>query len=343
MLDDEYHDAAAKGLFTRLNTFKFIAVIYVLNQIIPILDTVSKTFQKGTITFSHIAPNLAYVKMKLQEEALSHKAITDAVKDLKPNAGASLSKGYWEVQVTRQGMVEVDNLLHKYVDALVQHLDERQFRNGWNGLPLFSQLIAFDPALLPSPDSVSFLEYGKDEIQEIGKIYAPEKVAEVVAEFELFKFHMARFNIPAPDKLVGETQTEVVLKKLLQMGTLFPLLSSFAEAVLTLPITNAWPERGASAIKRIKTRLRARLSNKMLESLLHISVNGPEVCTEECEQLIRQAVTLWLGQRARRKRTPGSVLASKRAFVSTGTQFEPDDTLTNLQVSTKTAMKFNFT
>ena len=81
----------------------------------------------------------------------------------------------------------------------------------------------------------------------------------------------------------------------------------------------------------------------MLESLLHISVNGPEVCTEECEQLIRQAVTLWLGQRARKKRTPGSVLASKRAFVSTGAKFEPDDRVTDLQVSTKTAMKFNFT
>ena len=66
VLDDEYHDAAAKGLFMCLNTFKFIAVIYILNQIIPILDAVSKTFQKGTITFSHIGPNLAYVKMKLQ-------------------------------------------------------------------------------------------------------------------------------------------------------------------------------------------------------------------------------------------------------------------------------------
>ena len=83
-----------------------------------------------------------------------------------------------------------------------------------------------------------------------------KKVAEVVAKFELFKFHMARFNIPAPDKLIGETQTEVVLKKLSQMGTLFPLLSSFAGAVLSLLITNAWPKRGASSIKRIKTRLR---------------------------------------------------------------------------------------
>ena len=70
-LDDEYHDPAVKGLFTRSNTFKFIAVIYILNQIIPILNTVSKTFQKGSITFSHIAPNLAYVKMKIQKEALT--------------------------------------------------------------------------------------------------------------------------------------------------------------------------------------------------------------------------------------------------------------------------------
>lgn len=107
--------------------------------------------------------------MKLQEEALSHKAITDAVKDLNPNGRLTLQG--LEVQVTRQGMVEVDNLLHKYVDALVQHLDER-FRNS---LPLFSQLIVFDPVLLPSPDSLSFLEYGKHEIQEIGKIYARKK------------------------------------------------------------------------------------------------------------------------------------------------------------------------
>ena len=194
----------------------------------------------------------------------------------------------------------------------------------------------FDPLLLPSPDSVAFLDYGKAEIAEIGKIYAPEKIPEVVAEFELFKFHMARFNIPAPEKLIGETQTEAVLKKLLQMGTLFPLLASFAEAILSLPIMNAWPERGASSIKRIKTRLRPRLSNKMLESLLYISINGPEVSTEECEQLIRAAVDLWLNQKKRKKRAPGSVLASRKVFVSTGTQFD-SDTQTDLQVN-KTAI-----
>ena len=50
-LDEDHHDAAAKGSFMRPNTFKFIGVIYILNQVIPILDTVSKFFQKGSVTF----------------------------------------------------------------------------------------------------------------------------------------------------------------------------------------------------------------------------------------------------------------------------------------------------
>ena len=73
---------------------------------------------------------------------------------------------------------------------------------------------------------------------------------------------------------VSWKHTGVVLKKLLQMDTLFPLLASFAEAIISLPITNAQSHRGAC------------LSNEMLESLLHISVSGPEVCTEECDPLL---------------------------------------------------------
>ena len=183
-LDDEQHDAAAKGLFMRLNTFKFIDTIYryILNRIILILDLVSKSFQKGSVTFSHIAPNLAYAKAKLIEEALSHKAIRDAVHDLKPD-GRLTVQGI-EVSVTECGLVEVDNLLYQYVAALTEHLDER-FQES---LPLFSLFSIFDPSLLPAVDSPESSEYGKDEISEIGKMYvSPQRIPEVVAEFELFK------------------------------------------------------------------------------------------------------------------------------------------------------------
>jgi len=62
VLDQDYHYAAAKGLFMPLNTFKFIRATL------------------GFVT-SHFAPNIAYAKLQLEEEALSHKAIYDAVQD----------------------------------------------------------------------------------------------------------------------------------------------------------------------------------------------------------------------------------------------------------------------
>ena len=58
---------------------------------------------------------------------------------------------------------------------------------------------------------------------------------------------------------------------------------------------HAWPERGASTIKRIKTRLRNRLKNDMLNnnSLLHILVNGPETGANITKGIIRKAVKRW--------------------------------------------------
>ena len=132
LLNDERHDAAAKGLFMHLNSFKFIGTIYILSQVIPILDTVFKIFQKGSVTFSHIAPNLAYAKMKLQEEALSRRAITDAVRDLQPN-GRLAVQGV-DVQVINQDMVQVDNLLHTMSMPFVS-ISTSAFRTAFRSSP----------------------------------------------------------------------------------------------------------------------------------------------------------------------------------------------------------------
>ena len=44
---------------------------------------------------------------------------------------------------------------------------------------------------------------------------------------------------------------------------------------LITPVSNAWPERSTSAIKRIKSRLRSIMCDDMLNCLLMISINGP--------------------------------------------------------------------
>jgi len=61
-------------------------------------------------------------------------------------------------------------------------------------------------------------------------------------------------------------------------------------------------ERGASPVKRIKSRLRSSMSNQMLEELLQISINGPPV--SEAEDLVKEAVKTWSKAKKRRKLPP---------------------------------------
>ena len=58
-------------------------------------------------------------------------------------------------------------------------------------------------------------------------------------------------------------------------------------------MSNAVVEWGASAVKRVKTRLRSRLKNDMMASLLHISLNGPNHDTEEYREMLKEATKVW--------------------------------------------------
>ena len=50
-------------------------------------------------------------------------------------------------------------------------------------------------------------------------------------------------------------------------------------------------------VQSIKTRLRNLLKNDTLDSLLQISINGPELNSLEADDFIKQAVSKWLNER----------------------------------------------
>ena len=66
---------------------------------------------------------------------------------------------------------------------------------------------------------------------------------------------------------------------------------------MIISVTNAWPERSVSAVKRIKIRSRSAVKNDLLNALLHISMNGPPANRPEAEPLINRVVDQYIEQR----------------------------------------------
>ena len=63
------------------------------------------------------------------------------------------------------------------------------------------------------------------------------------------------------------------------------VIVDLAKIATIVSVTNAWPERGASAVKRIKSRTRSQMKNDVLNNLLHISINCPAVNSKEADNL----------------------------------------------------------
>ena len=105
---------------------------------------------------------------------------------------------------------------------------------------------------------------------------------------------------------------------------------------MSLPISNAWPERGASAVKRVKTQLRSRIKNDMLQALMQVSIYGPNI--GECESVIKTAVKKWMPNQkklAKGKPIVNEVLTTAAAAVGVLVRLdgEPEDTSTTVKSS----------
>ena len=114
-------------------------------------------------------------------------------------------------------------------------------------------------------------------------------------------------------------QQNGVCKRLiiLKQGLQFELLPQIAEIASSLPMSNVWPERGVSCLKRLKTRLRSRIKVDMLNTLMLISINGPDLYSPECNELIKSAAPLWNKKKNRRKLPPKvPVETESTAFVA---------------------------
>ena len=96
------------------------------------------------------------------------------------------------------------------------------------------------------------------------------------------------------------TSTEWFINKRLTNRNAFQSYSEvlkLAEIGAVIPVSNAWPERGASSMKHI--RQRSSLKTDLLNALMQVAVNGPPVL--ESLPVVETAVNNSLGRKKQKK------------------------------------------
>ena len=84
----------------------------------------------------------------------------------------------------------------------------------------------------------------------------------------------------------------------------YPIINSIAKIAFIITVSNAWPERGGSTIKRIKTNKKSALKSDALNALIMTSINRSICGTPEALYLIKQASISFGEQTKRCKKAP---------------------------------------
>lgn len=162
---------------------------------------------------------------------------------------------------------------------------------------------------------------------------------ELRSEWQSFKFHLIQLRkkwlhfkdqVAANKLKLKHTATEWVLRQVLgQFQEEFGHIVAIAKIALVTPVSNAWPERGGSAIKRIKSRSRSQMKNDMLEALMMISLNGPDPNSELADQLIKKVAMRYDSSRRNKRPTAAYVCC---ATPSSSVSVQTDDILPSTDV-----------
>jgi len=84
-------DAVAAGLLSKVRTPTFIGAIFILNQVLRALSTLSTTFQKGTVNnFARIKPAIKATQSALDKVVEDNTIVTQMQADLAADGRLSL-------------------------------------------------------------------------------------------------------------------------------------------------------------------------------------------------------------------------------------------------------------
>ena len=134
----------------KINKVKFIGAVYILKWILPILATLSKSFQKGAINYASIKPSINYSNDRLNDVKIREEAIKQLKQDL--SIGGRLET--LEHVCTESNVKDPQELLHHIKSPSIKSIHQTLVKNidKWfkSSLPVLSAFSIFDPMLIPN-------------------------------------------------------------------------------------------------------------------------------------------------------------------------------------------------
>lgn len=200
-------------------------------------------FQQGTINFAHIKPSITVCKKKL----LTFVETKSPVKKLQNDLAEGGTLAGTEIKIANQDIEYLENLLKNYVNVQVKNITKRLK----DATPVLTAVQVFDKTAMPPKESDEFMEYGQKKIDVLACHYYPiddVSQAQLQAEWKLTKYDLLTWKLPQTVRDGKLSCAEWVIPQLLKQKFSylehFPLTISFVEALLIIPVSNAWPERG---------------------------------------------------------------------------------------------------
>ena len=111
-------DALALGLYKKIKTLKFLGTLFILNEALPHLSTLSKIFQTGALNFTRIEPAVQFTQFSLQKIKTSMSSVK--VFEAELNAGRKFeSLKIVSLASDRRGL---ETLLGRYIESLKSNI-----------------------------------------------------------------------------------------------------------------------------------------------------------------------------------------------------------------------------
>ena len=290
---EERSDAKALGLNNLVTEYRFICTMVLLCDALPHVSHLSKCFQSTDCDYS-IIPRMVATTVHAIEQLKSVDGVNmkglPALMEQLANSGINVKH---PSHLGHEYFTK--SIKDPYLDNLINNLETR-----FDDKSVLAAFDIYNPVKLPqvpdnpcAEDLETFAGYGNDDMENLTGQFQG-----VVADSTECLEEWSSFRLFLKENCANMKQKEVVLKLCCDSSwaQIYPNMSTLGKICRVVPIQTADVERTFSQLKLIKTRVRNRMNEKTLDSLLRIAIEGPPIT----EFPVTEAVKLWAAKKNRR-------------------------------------------